>query len=275
MDYKKCVNMTYELPEYQKLIDVIRNCSEISISETLNTPLYYSYRYRAIGTFFQGVIFIIGLLGNMMFVTIVNKNRTMRSPTNCYLVSLSVADLIVLIAAVPENILSYYLIGRLWVFGDVGCALFIFLQYLGINSSTLSLIAFTVERYTAICHPMKAHKVCTLRRAKRIIAITWLLAALYCSPWLVLATTKPLYYQGFSGLKKCDFTLPRNQYLVYFFTDLIIFYIVPLGLTCVLYGLIARTLYRRNITHSAVQKSHAKADAKSRIQVRIIVYDII
>lgn len=266
MNGKSCINGT-NITECLLWIN-INACNETSNLENYNTPIYYSNRYRAIGTFFQGIIFLIGFFGNIMFITIVNRNRSMRSPTNCYLVSLAVADIIVLVAAVPENIISYYLIGRLWLFGDVGCALFIFLQYLGINSSTLSLIAFTVERYIAICHPMTAQKVCSLKRAKRITAVTWLFAALYCSPWLVLATTKPLYYKGFNNLKKCDFTLPRNQYLVYFFADLIVFYILPLGITCVLYSFIIRTLYTRTVTHSAVQKSFARSEAKSRIQVR-------
>ena len=38
----------------------------------------------------------------------------------------------------------------------MGCSTFVYCQYLGINVSALSLTAFTVERYIAICHPMKA-----------------------------------------------------------------------------------------------------------------------
>ena len=51
-----------------------------------------------------------------------------------------------------------------WVWGSVGCTLMIYLQYLGIDASALSLTAFTVERYIAICHPMKAKSICTISR---------------------------------------------------------------------------------------------------------------
>nr|CAD7426975.1 unnamed protein product [Timema monikensis] len=83
----------------------------------------------------------------------------MRSPKR---MSMAVADCVVLLASVPNEILYYYLVGNLWIWGDVGCAGFIFFQNLGINASSLSLVAFTVERYIAICHPLKAHTVCTV-----------------------------------------------------------------------------------------------------------------
>ncbi|XP_047117292.1 thyrotropin-releasing hormone receptor-like [Schistocerca piceifrons] len=132
-------------------------------------------------------------------------------------VSLAVADCLVLVASVPNEILSYYLVGNQWLWGDVGCAAFVFCQNLGINASALSLVAFTVERYIAICS----------------------------APWLALTSTRPLRYRGLPELRACDFRLPRAHYLLYFFCDLLAFYVAPLLLSCVLYALIARALFRR------------------------------
>lgn len=53
----------------------------------INETFYYSYQYRLIGTFFNSIIFIVGVLGNMMVVAVVKRTRSMHSPTNCYLVS--------------------------------------------------------------------------------------------------------------------------------------------------------------------------------------------
>ena len=55
--------------------------------------------------------------------------------------------------------LSYHILGDLWVWGSLGCSLMVFCQFLAMNSSALSLTAFTIERYIAICHPMKAQVV--------------------------------------------------------------------------------------------------------------------
>ncbi len=94
------------------------NCSDPdSIRKALNftyleyeDPIYYTYSYRFVGTFFQGLIFLIGVLGNILVVFVVARNKSMHSPTNCYLVSLAIADCIVLLAAIPQELVSYYLV---------------------------------------------------------------------------------------------------------------------------------------------------------------------
>ena len=52
----------------------------------------------------------------------------MRTTTNCYLVSLAVADTITLIVSVPQEVISYHILGDRWVWGSVGCTLMIYLQ---------------------------------------------------------------------------------------------------------------------------------------------------
>lgn len=125
----------------------------------------------------------------------------------------------------------------------------------------------------AICHPMKAHKICTQRRAKKIICTVWVVAVVYCAPWLVLTTTKPLYYRGYPQARECAFKRPRDEYLPYYFTDFIVFYMIPLTVSCVLYGLIAWTLFNRRVIRAAGNPSSVvEGPSSSRSQVRAILY---
>ena len=101
----------------------------------LYDPAFYSIPYRIVGTLFVTAIFITGVVGNVMVVIVVFRTRSMHTPTNCYLVSLAIADLFVLLSATLPNIPEYYLMIDEWIWGRVCCSLLIFLQYLGVNAS--------------------------------------------------------------------------------------------------------------------------------------------
>ena len=168
----------------------------------------------------------------------------MRSPTNCYLVSLAFADLLLLLSAAVPTIAEYYLIVDQFIFGALACSVLVFCQYLGFNLSSMSITALTAERYVAICQPMKAQSLCTVGRAKKIIAVLWLFGFCYSAPWLGLATTRAK--EGAEEIEQCTFTLDRRQYLAYYMADLLVMYLTPVVVNAVLYGFIANTLYKSN-----------------------------
>ncbi|XP_054837640.1 thyrotropin-releasing hormone receptor-like [Eublepharis macularius] len=181
----------------------------------------------------------VGIAGNVMVVLVVLRTKHMVTPTNCYLVSLAVADLIVLLAAGLPNISE---VVASWVYGYAGCLCITYLQYLGINISACSITAFTVERYIAICHSIKAQLLCTVARAKRIIACVWFFTSLYCLMWFFLVdTSQVIFADGVQVI--CGYRVSRNLYMPIYFLDFTIFYVIPLGLATVLYGLIARILF--------------------------------
>lgn len=180
----------------------------------------------------------VGIAGNAMVVLVVLRTRHMVTPTNCYLVSLAVADLIVLLAAGLPNISD---VVASWVYGYAGCLCITYLQYLGINISAWSIAAFTVERYIAICHAIKAQLLCTVSRARRIIASLWLFTSLYCLMWFFLVDTTQVTFSDGAQVV-CGYRVSRSLYMPIYFLDFAVFYVIPLGLATVLYGLIARIL---------------------------------
>ena len=148
----------------------VANTSLLPPPRRCSDPEYYNSLYGLIGTLFQTSVFLVGVTGNLMVVVTVRGTKSLHTTTNCYLVSLALADLITLVSSVPQvlilllllllllsqEVLSYHILGDLWVWGSLGCSLMVFLQFLAMNASALSLTAFTIERYIAICHPMKA-----------------------------------------------------------------------------------------------------------------------
>ncbi|XP_060907160.1 thyrotropin-releasing hormone receptor [Labrus mixtus] len=217
----------------------LENDTSAQDNQTLGVWTDYTVEYKVVSVFLVSLICGVGIVGNVMVILVVLTTKHMRTPTNCYLVSLAAADLMVLTAAGLPNITDA-LHGQ-WVFGYAGCLGITYFQYLGINASSCSITAFTVERYIAICHPIKAQFLCTLTRAKRIIMLVWTLTSVYCVMWLFLSDTKNLVYDNVV-LLSCAYKVSRNQYLPIYFTDFAVFYVLPLMLATVMYGLIARIL---------------------------------
>ncbi|KAL0167944.1 hypothetical protein M9458_036166, partial [Cirrhinus mrigala] len=102
-----------------------------------------SLEYKTVSVFLVLLVCGVGIVGNIMVVLVVLTTRHMRTPTNCYLVSLAVADLMVLVAAGLPNISESLM--ATWVYGQTGCLGITYFQYLGINASSCSITAFTVE----------------------------------------------------------------------------------------------------------------------------------
>ena len=120
---------------------------------------------------------------------------------------------------------------------------------------------------------MKAQSVCTVKRAKKIIGGVWVFACCYTCPWLGLTTTEPIHYRGYTHVEMCTFKLSRKEYLGYFFADIVVFYLVPLLLSCVLYGLIARVLFNGQFTKCPEVCKHDNQSVdpskSSRVQVNV------
>ncbi|KAJ0036267.1 hypothetical protein NQD34_004944 [Periophthalmus magnuspinnatus] len=207
----------------------------VNLTEIPRKPL----EEQIITIFLTLLICGVGIAGNIMVVLVVLRSKHMVTPTNCYLVSLALADLIVLLAAGLPNISD---VVAFWIYGYTGCLCITYLQYLGINVSSCSILAFTVERYIAICHSIKAQFICTVSRAKRIIAGVWVFTSLYCVMWFFLVDINETIYSN-GVVVTCGYRVSRSLYMPVYFLDFALFYVVPLFVAMVLYGLIARILF--------------------------------
>uniref|UniRef100_A0A0K0DBJ1 Thyrotropin-releasing hormone receptor n=1 Tax=Angiostrongylus cantonensis TaxID=6313 RepID=A0A0K0DBJ1_ANGCA len=187
--------------------------------------------------FIFSALSIIGIVGNILVITVVFKVRGMKTPTNCYLVSLAVSDTLFFIATTPTELSSLFT--KEYPFGSICCSLFTYLPYLAINTSSLSITAFTVERFIGVCHPFWARTICTVKRAKLIIFIIWIFSLIYNFPWLFLSGLIVDEEGGY-----CDFKMGREdwKYKVMYVGDLVGFYVIPMFLNIIIYVKIAIVL---------------------------------
>ncbi|XP_062606185.1 thyrotropin-releasing hormone receptor-like [Saccostrea cucullata] len=241
-------------------------------NDTLDTKPIPSLEYTIVAVGLPLLIFIIGLAGNILVIVVIVRRRSLQTPTNCYLLSLCFADCILLLSSNLPTIPEPLLPAEDWPYGSFMCTLCVFLGYLGANVSSLSIGAFTVERYIGICHSLKAQTICTVSRARRIILALWTIAVLYCSPWLALAKVVPTYRNN-TLVYSCTYTLKRYYYGIYYVFDFLVFYVVPLGLSSVLYFFMIRLLLKDGAprTHEDRFLRHRSRGVVARMQVRLLI----
>ncbi|BHF74897.1 hypothetical protein SprV_0501798500 [Sparganum proliferum] len=169
----------------------------------------------------------------------------MRTPTNCYLVSLSFSDLLFLLNATAPLIWELYVMIQEWTLGLHACRLIVAIQYLSVDASALSMAAFSVERWVAICHPMRAQTLCSVNRALKIIAGIWIFCTAYNVVWLFTLETQTVSYR-MGTYEKCTFKYARVYYGIVYMLDFLLFYALPLGLIFVMYLQITFQLFTIN-----------------------------
>ncbi|XP_020767356.2 thyrotropin-releasing hormone receptor-like [Odocoileus virginianus] len=218
---------------------------------------------KGVSIFLVLFVCMVGIVGNAMVVLVVLTTRDMQMLTNCYVVSLALADLTVLVAAGMPTV-SESLAGQ-WVYGHASCLGITYLQYLGINASSCSILAFTVERYIAICHPMWAQTVCTMVQAKRVVVGVWGTMSVYCLLWFFLVD---LDAGGSRGLQ-CGYQVACSLYLPIYLLDFTVFFLAPLLAATVLSGLIARVLFRSTLAHLP-QLGDQHRDSEAQLEARAL-----
>jgi 7 transmembrane receptor (rhodopsin family) len=122
-----------------------------------------------------GAIAVLGLVGNLLVIIVVVRNRTMRSTTNALIVSLAVADLVFIVICVPLTALSYT--QAPWVFGRVVCRLYQNVIHVTAYASVYTLVLMSLDRYLAVVHPIRSMTLRTERNACVLIGVVWTLIA--------------------------------------------------------------------------------------------------
>ena len=70
-----------------------------------------------------------------------------------------------------------------WIFSELGCDIRGILTECTTYASILTIVAFTTERYIAICHPMRTQTKSKFSRATRVICLIWIISIASAVPW--------------------------------------------------------------------------------------------
>lgn len=79
----------------------------------------------------------------------------------------------------------------------------VLLTGISVSISTFSLVAIAIERYSAICNPLKSRVWQTRSHAYRVIAATWVLALVIMIPYAVISNLDSFQRTDNTTAHKC------------------------------------------------------------------------
>ncbi|XP_038054985.1 neuromedin-U receptor 2-like [Patiria miniata] len=128
------------------------------------------------------LIAVLGVLSNGAFIFVVSRLPHMRTPTNYYLVSLAVADIMDVCAGVGDKLLLFLSSpispDEAGYGGPAGCMLANFITNTSYFTTLFLITLVSLEKFYAVCHPMRVARGQAGRRAVRAITCAGMVAVL-------------------------------------------------------------------------------------------------
>lgn len=206
------------------------------------------------------IIFVTGIMGNVSTCIVIARNRSMHTATNYYLFSLAISDILLLVMGLPQEVYLFW--SRYpYIFGNTFCFLRgLFAETSG-NATVLTITAFTVERYLAICHPFLSYSMSNLNRAVNLIIVIWLLSICLAIPQAI-----PLKVVG-----ECPHCFVVETVIDHAFeVSTLVFFVTPMTVITIFYILIGMKLKSSKMTKRRIASNMRMQSKSSRKVVKML-----
>ncbi|XP_040901099.1 opioid receptor, delta 1b isoform X1 [Toxotes jaculatrix] len=184
-------------------------------------------------TALYSLICVVGLLGNVLVMYGVVRYTKMKTATNIYIFNLALADALAT-STLPFQSAKYLM--STWPFGELLCKVVIAIDYYNMFTSIFTLTMMSVDRYIAVCHPVRALDFRTPAKAKLINVCIWILSSAVGVPVMIIAVTKVTD----KGNTACTLTFPKPEWYWDTVMKICVFifaFVVPVLVITICYGL--------------------------------------
>ncbi|XP_022247765.1 type-1B angiotensin II receptor-like [Limulus polyphemus] len=134
------------------------------------------------------ITFIIGVTGNIVVIAVMTCDNSSRNVTSIFLVSLAVADLLLLVIYVPLDVAHYFVIQ--WDKDGTICKTAAYAETVSAFASVFNLMAVTLERFVVIVFPIKSRSLCTMGNCKQLVVVVWIVSLLLSLPVIASKSTE-------------------------------------------------------------------------------------
>ncbi|KAK1795041.1 hypothetical protein P4O66_010231 [Electrophorus voltai] len=201
-------------------------------------------------TVLYSVICVVGLLGNVLVMYGVVRYTKMKTATNIYIFNLALADALAT-STLPFQSAKYLMSN--WPFGELLCKIVIAIDYYNMFTSIFTLTMMSVDRYVAVCHPVRALDFRTPVKAKIINVCIWIMSSAIGIPITVMAVTTVTD----KGKTICMLKFPDPDWYYDTVTKICVFifaFVVPVLVITICYGLMIVRLKSVRLLSGSKQK---------------------
>ncbi|KAM4850048.1 C-X-C chemokine receptor type 5 isoform 2-T2 [Urocitellus parryii] len=191
---------------------------ESHFCSTVEGPLLTSFKAVFMPVAYS-LIFLLGLMGNILVLVILERHRQTRSSTETFLFHLAVADLLlvfILPFAIAEGSVG-------WVLGSSLCKIVIALHKINFYCSSLLLACIAVDRYLAIVHAVHAYRHRRLLSIHITCATIWLAGFLFALPEILFAKVSQPHSND--SLPRCTFPQENQAETNAWFTSRFLYHV--------------------------------------------------
>ncbi|XP_032881948.1 mu-type opioid receptor [Amblyraja radiata] len=220
-------------------------------------------------TALYSIVCVLGLVGNVLVMFVIVRYTKMKTATNIYIFNLALADALATSTLPFQNI--NYLMGS-WPFGKLLCKVIMSIDYYNMFTSIFTLTTMSMDRYIAVCHPVKALDFRTAHNAKIINVCIWILSSAIGLPVMIMATTMLNH-----GELECTLKFPHPYWYWDNLLKICVFifaFIMPVLIITVCYGLMILRLKSVRILSGSKGKDRNLRRITRMVMVVVVVFII-
>nr|XP_006131512.1 olfactory receptor 14A16-like [Pelodiscus sinensis] len=123
------------------------------------------------------VIYLVGLVGNLLIITVIALDHRLHTPMYFFLGNLSILDLSSISVTIPKSMANSLMDTRVISYPACVAQVFLFMFFCSSDLGILTIMAY--DRYVAICHPLHYERIMNWRACVHMATSTWVTSLLY------------------------------------------------------------------------------------------------